>query len=87
MDFQKLVADLSKLVVDAEPLVADFEAIVADFEAKLDTTTERQANGQILAQLLALLKQFAGNPAVQQIIIALITSLLGKVTPPVTPTT
>ena len=89
MDFQKLVADLSKLVADAQPLVIDVEAIVADFEVAQGKLTvgERQANGQILAQLLALLKQFASNPVVQQMIIALITSLLGKVIPPVTPTT
>ena len=72
----KLITDVQKLIVDATPLVADIEAIVADFQAASRAGPE--ANGEIIAKLFELIKQFASNPGVMQILLALLSGLMKK---------
>ena len=91
MNLQALVTAVEKLIADCGPIAADVEAIVAACEAVQAGKMEAlpmEANGQILASLMAMLKQFANNPVVQQIILALISGLIKvPLTPaPATPT-
>jgi t-SNARE complex subunit (syntaxin) len=77
MDLVKLIADVEKLVVDAQPVVADVEAIIADLQTP-NAEGKFEANGDVIKALLALLENFASNPAVLAIVQALLAMLLKK---------
>jgi hypothetical protein len=75
MDFPKLITDVQKLMVDIGPVIADIEAIIHDFQNEPDPQL-RKANGEIIKALLALVQQFASNPAFMQFLLTLLGGLV-----------
>ena len=76
MDISKLIVDCEKMVKDGMVLVEDIEQVVADF--KVASAGPYEKNGEIIKRLIEGLAALAQNPAVQQIILALISSFLKK---------
>jgi hypothetical protein len=84
MNIVKLFQDVMKLFKDAQAcnILADIMAIIEDLKPAPGATAEEiEANGEIIKALLAMLSQIMSNPAIMQIIMALLSGLILKPEP------